>query len=284
MLDTQNVQLDPETQSHVDSVRDVGYTIIPDVFDADRARAYRERISEIEATTLRPMEPGETEEDSSFFRTAGLLRIDPMFWDVPADPTVTSVVEGVLGADFLLSTFSGIDLKPGSDNIQPLHPDDALVPVPRPHQQPIGATAMWVVTPFGAATGGTRVLPGSQVEPLDLLFGQTPEQEAAIIQPEMEPGTVLVFDHALFHGAADNPSDDWRLGLQVSYHAGWVRPYTNWFRSIPIDEVRAMPEKLRDLLGYKTYNGIGGANEQPGSYRESYSGKGRPRDPRLSLD
>ena len=72
-------------------------------------------------------------------------------------------------------------------------------------------------------------------------------------------GKRAALDHALFHGAADNPSHDWRLGLQVSYHAGWFRPYTNWFRSIPVEEVREFPEKLRDLLGYKTYNGIGGA-------------------------
>ena len=104
------------------------------------------------------------------------------------------------------------------------------------------------------------------------------------IQPDLRPGSVLIFDHALFHGAADNPSNEWRLGLQVSYHVGWVRPYTNWFRSIPIDEVRAFPEKLRDLLGYKTYHGIGSANPTPGSYRESYAGKGRPRPPRLPLD
>ena len=63
-----------------------------------------------------------------------------------------------------------------------------------------------------------------------------------------------------------------------------MRPFTNWFRSIPIEEVREFPEKLRDLLGYKTFNGIGRANYAPGSYRESYSGKGRPRPPRLSLD
>ena len=48
--------------------------------------------------------------------------------------------------------------------------------------------------------------------------------------------------------------------------------------------MRQFPEKLRDLLGYKSYNGIGSANAKPGSYRESYSGKGRPRPPRLSLD
>ncbi len=77
------------------------------------------------------MKPGETEEDSPFLHTAGLLHIAPLFWDVPIDPIVTQVVESVLGADFLLSTFSGIDLKLRGTSIQPLHPDDALVPVGR---------------------------------------------------------------------------------------------------------------------------------------------------------
>ena len=95
---------------------------------------------------------------------------------------------------------------------------------------------------------------------------------------------MLIFDHTTFHGASDNPSDEWRLGLQVSYHAGYIRPYNNWFRSVPIEEIWEFPEKLRDLLGCKTYNGIGSANAQPGSYRESYQGKGGKRDPRISLD
>jgi len=273
-----------ELQTHLEAVKEDGFTILENVFSAERAGAFRKRIREIERDTLTPLEPGETEADSSFFRTAGLLRIDPIFWDVPINPTVTQVVEGVLGPDYLLSTFSGIDLKPNGGNIQPLHPDDALVPVPRPHERAIGCTVMWVVDAFNERTGGTRLLPGSHREPLDLLFQQDSERMKQTIQPDMKPGTVLVFDHALFHGASDNPSDDWRLGLQVSYHAGWVRPYTNWFRSIPIEEVREFPEKLRDLLGYKTYNGIGSYIQKPGTYRESYTGKGRRPATRLSLD
>lgn len=270
---------------HLKAIEEDGFTILENVFSADRADAFRERIREIECKTLRPLEPDETEEDSSFYRTAGLLRIDPLFWDVPIDPLVNRVVEGVLGSDFLLSTFTGIDLKPGSNSIQPLHPDDALIPVSRPHERPIGCTVMWVVDPFNEETGGTRLLPGSHREPLDLLFNQDSERLSQTIQPDMKPGTALVFDHALFHGASDNHSDAWRLGLQVSYHAGWIRPYTNWFRTIPIEEVREFPEQLRDLLGYKTFmGGVGNANGDVGSYRESYQGKGRPRPPRLSLD
>jgi hypothetical protein len=270
---------------HLDAIKDDGYTILENVFTPERANAFRKRVREVERDTLRPLDPGETEEDSSFYRTNGLLRIDPMFWDVPIDPTVTQVVEGVLGADFLLSTFTGIDLKPNWNSIQPLHPDDALLPVSRPHERPIGCTVMWVVDAFNERSGGTRLLPGSQREPLDLLFDQSSERLSQAIQPDMKPGSVLIFDHAIFHGASDNHSDAWRLGLQVSYHAGWIRSYNNWFRSIPIEEVREYPEKLRDLLGYKTFmGGVGSASGEPGSYRESYSGKGRPRPPRLALD
>ena len=276
----------PETlQSHIQAIERDGFTILEDVFSPARADEFRERVRRIERDHLHPLEPGEAEDDSSFYRTAGLLRIDPMFWDIPIDPIVTQVVEGVLGQDFLLSTFSGIDLKPNQSTIQPLHPDDALVPVSRPHERSIGCTAMWVVTPFNERTGGTRLLPGSHREPLDLLFSQDQERLSQTLQPDLKPGSVLLFDHALFHGASANHSDQWRLGLQVSYHAGWIRPYTNWFRSVPIEEVRTFPEKLQDLLGYKTFmGGIGSANNMVGAYRESYSGKGRPRPPRLPLD
>lgn len=272
-----------ELQSHLEAIEEDGFTILENVFEPERAQAFAKRIREIERDTLLPLGPDEKEEESSFFRTAGLLSLDRMFWDVPIDPMVCAVVEGVLGDDFLLSTFSGIDLKPRCNTIQPLHPDDALVPLPRPHPIPIGCTAMWVVTPFNEVTGGTRVLPGSHRDSLDLLTSQDASRLSETIQPDLAPGSVLIFDHALFHGASDNRSADWRLGLQVSYHAGWIRPYQNWFRSIPIDEVRAFPELLRDLLGYKAFRGIGRANLAKGAYRESY-GNLFTRDPRLPLD
>ena len=164
-----------ELQTHLEAVAKDGFTILESVFSPERADAFRRRVREIERDTLHPLEPGESEEDSSFYRTAGLLRIDPIFWDVPIDPTVTQLVEGVLGPDFLLSTFSGIDLKPNWKSIQPLHPDDALIPVPRPHQSPIGCTVMWVIDEFNEHTGGTRLLPGSHREKLDLLFSQDKE-------------------------------------------------------------------------------------------------------------
>ena len=207
-----------------------------------------------------------------------------MFWDVPIDPTVTQVLEQVLGEDYPLSTFSGIDLKPHSGTVQPLHPDDALVGVPRPHERPIGVTVMWVVTPFNDTTGGTRLLPGSHREPIDLLWSQDAARMDATVQPDMEPGTVLIFDHAIFHGASETRPTTGVSGCRSVPR--WLDPAVH--QLVPDDSRRGgarYPEKLQDLLGYKTYNGIGSADEtEPCSYRESYSGKGRTRPKRLSLD
>ena len=88
-----------ELQAHLSAVSEDGYTILENVFSAERAEAIGKRIREIERDALLPLAPGETEEDSSFYRTTGLLQIDPIFWEVPIDPTVGQVVEGVLGAD-----------------------------------------------------------------------------------------------------------------------------------------------------------------------------------------
>ncbi len=270
-------------EAHLKSVEENGYTILENILPPEIVSALRKRVREIEAETAGTPEELAADPDHSFLRTAGLLRLDPLFQDVPIQPDVLEVVEGVLGEDFLLSTFSALDIEPHKSNMQPLHPDDALIPLGRPHERPIGCTCMFVITQFGAETGGTRLIPGSHRAPLDLLFSQDSEEMKKTIQPDIAPGSVLVFDHALFHGAADNHSEEWRLGLQVSYHAGWIRPYTNWFRSIPIEEVATFPRRLADLLGYKTFRGIGSQNKQSGSYREGYANMRTARDPRLPL-
>jgi ectoine hydroxylase-related dioxygenase (phytanoyl-CoA dioxygenase family) len=274
-----------QLERHLRAIEEDGYTILENIASPELVSALRKRVRSIEAETAGTPEELAADQEHSFLRTAGLLRLDPIFHQVPIQPDVVEVVEGVLGEDFLLSTFSALDIEPHKSNMQPLHPDDALVPLSRPHERPIGCTCMWVITPFNENTGGTRLIPGSQRAPLDLLFSQDSEAMKAVIQPDVKAGGVLVFDHALFHGAADNHSEEWRLGLQVSYHAGWIRPYTNWFRSIPVEEVATYPQRLADLLGYKTYRGgIGSAYNQMGSYREGYSKLRTQRDPRLSLE
>jgi ectoine hydroxylase-related dioxygenase (phytanoyl-CoA dioxygenase family) len=144
---------------------------------------------------------------------------------------------------------------------------------------------MWVLTDFNAHTGGTRIIPGSQRDSLELVFTQDPEGLKRAIQPDIKAGSIMVFDHAVLHGSANNYSDEWRLGLQISYHAGWIRPFTNWFLSVPLEEAQTYPQKLQDLMGYKCYaGGIGSHSTESGSYHESYGRLRAPGDQRKPLD
>jgi ectoine hydroxylase-related dioxygenase (phytanoyl-CoA dioxygenase family) len=256
-----------QIEEHLGAIDRDGYTIIPDAIDSDLIGRVLARVREIEEETLQEVETGTPVDGSSQLRTSGLLSLDPLFWDVPIHPEVLPIVEGVLDSGCLLTTFSAIDVKPG-ENLQPLHPDDALIPLKRPHQ-PIVCTCMWAITDFTEANSATRLLPGSHrvASPPD--YADVCDD---LIAAEMKAGSVLVFDGSLWHQAADNRTkDEWRLGLQVSYCAGWIRPFTNHFLSIPTETAAKFPDRLIELLGYGTYNGAIGTIGTPGTYRYANS-------------
>jgi ectoine hydroxylase-related dioxygenase (phytanoyl-CoA dioxygenase family) len=252
---------------HAAEIERDGYTILRNAIAPGFVEKLLARVREIESETLPSEESGSAVDGSSQLRTGGLLSLDPLFWDVPIHPEVLPVVEAVLDPGCLLTTFSAIDVVPGK-NRQPLHPDDALIPLKRPHQ-PIVCTCMWAITDFTRENAATLLLPGSHR--LD-----APPDYAAVkddlIPAEMEAGSVLVFDGSLWHQASDNVTqDEWRLGLQVSYCAGWIRPFTNHFLSIPHDTVAGFPDRLIELLGYSTYNGAIGTIGTPGTHRYANS-------------
>jgi ectoine hydroxylase-related dioxygenase (phytanoyl-CoA dioxygenase family) len=267
-------------ETHLHDLEVNGFTVLRDAIKPDFRLNILNRIRELEEQTLPELEEGQSEDDCSFYRTGGLIESDPLFWDIPTDPEVMPIIEGLLGSDFLLSQVSAIDIKPRTENLQPLHPDDALIPLVRPHPTPIGCTAMWCITDFRHETGGTRLLPGShKLESIGVDWStDTADEIPGVIQPDVKAGGILIFDHALFHGAASNHSDAWRLGIQCSYHAGWIRPYNNWFHMIPRAEVAKYPERLADLLGYKTFHGAIGTISVPGTNRYATSAFRPPRD------
>ena len=119
-----------QVQSHIEAIERDGYTIIEDALKPDSVDAIAKRVREIEKETLGETERGGPGNGSSQLRTAGLLQLDPLFREIPILPDVLPVVQGILGIECLLSTFSAIDVLPG-ENKQPIHPDDAHIPLPR---------------------------------------------------------------------------------------------------------------------------------------------------------
>jgi len=144
---------------------------------------------------------------------------------------------------------------------------------------------MVAIDDFTRENGATRLLPGSHKHEGPPDFQTDYRQVEGMIPAEMRAGSAVVFDGALLHQAADNESQAPRLGLQVSYCAPWVRPFTNYFLSIPPTEAAKYPQALSDLLGYKLFHGIGTsrAGGALGTYRENYRSGRVARPERLPI-
>ncbi len=258
-------------QSHIEAIERGGYTIIENVLKPDSVDAIGKRVREIEKKTLGETKRGTPVDGSSQLRTAGLLQLDPLFREIPILADVLPVVQGILGAECLLTSFSAIDVLPGK-NDQTIHSDDGTVPLPRPHQ-PVVCTCMVAIDDFTAENGATRLLPGSHKTARVPDSGTDYREVDGMIAVEMPAGSAVVVNGALLHQDADNESDASRLGLEVSYCAPWMRTFTNFFLSIPQEEVMRYPQPLRELLGYRNFDGITSnrfGDRFYGSYRESY--------------
>jgi ectoine hydroxylase-related dioxygenase (phytanoyl-CoA dioxygenase family) len=184
-------------------------------------------------------------------RIYNLLTRGRLFEGIPVHENVLPVVEGVLDRGCLVSSLSSIDIGPG-EQAQPLHADDQLIPLPRPHV-PIICNTMWALTDFTAGNGATRVVPGShRSDRPPAPFGEEVETVPAV----MLAGSVMVFNGSLWHGGGANVTDGSRLGIAMNYCAGWMRQQENQQLGIPLEVARGFSPRLRKLCGFGLYKNL----------------------------
>jgi ectoine hydroxylase-related dioxygenase (phytanoyl-CoA dioxygenase family) len=240
-----------EVDAHVAAIAERGYTVVEDAIEADLADELVEDLTRLER------ELGATPAPNSFegtrtVRIYNLLARGPLYQRVPVHPSVLPVVEGVLDDGCLVSSLSSIAIDPG-ETAQPIHADDQLMPIPKPHV-PTVCNSMWALTDFTEANGATRLVPGTH------LAAESPEYGATFdtIPAEMPKGSVLIWHGSLWHGGGANGTDERRMGLAMNYCAGWVRQQENQQLGIPLPTARSFPARLRRLCGFGIYNGLMG--------------------------
>ena len=134
---------------------------------------------------------------------------------------------------------------------QPIHADDQLIPLPKPHV-PTVCNTMWALTDFTAANGATRVIPGSHLAPGNPDYGSAYDSVPA----EMARGSVLVWHGSLWHGGGANTTPTRRTGIAMNYCAGWIRQQENQQLGLAPSLVRTFEPRLRQLVGYGIYHGL----------------------------
>jgi ectoine hydroxylase-related dioxygenase (phytanoyl-CoA dioxygenase family) len=241
--------LNTDVKAHLDRIEDQGYTIVEDAIDLDLIGALEDGLRRLEQE-LGIVPAQNTFEGVHTTRIYNLLAHGSDFERIPVHPAVLPICEGVLDEGLLVSSLSSIAIGP-DESPQPIHADDQVIPLPKPHP-PTVCNTMWAITDFTEANGATRIIPGSHkaAESPDLV------SHYESIPAEMAKGSVLVWHGSLWHGGGANTTDNRRVGIAMNYCAGYIRQQENQQLGLPVATVRRFPLRLQQLVGYGIYRGL----------------------------
>ncbi len=254
----------PECRSNEDpdvmyeQLADAGCLVVHDMADSVTTSAVRAELKEY----MNVADFSEEDNPEAFYpgrtrRVIALMYRSPTMLNLLMHPTV-----GQLGDRHLLSNCkqwqlnvsAAVEVGPGARD-QVLHREEDLYPyfsLPRPNMV---LASMWAISDFTADNGGTQLVPGSH-----RWDSGRQAQPDEIVRAEMPEGSVLFWLGGTLHGAGANITDDqWRYGILLTYHLGWLRQEENQIVSYPLADALALPEDIRERLGFGMdyENGLG---------------------------
>jgi ectoine hydroxylase-related dioxygenase (phytanoyl-CoA dioxygenase family) len=233
----------------LDEINQRGWTVLEDAIDPALVDALGADLTRLEREL--DVQPADNSfEGNQTLRIYNLLARGELWWQIPVHPAVLPVVEGVLPNGCLVSSLSSINIGPG-ETAQPIHADDQLIPLPKPHP-PTVCNTMWALTDFTEENGATRVISGTHLADASPNFGDPYDSEPAV----MRRGSVLVWHGSLWHGGGANRTGARRIGIAMNYCAGYIRQQENQQLGIPTSMVARMPARLQELVGYGIYSGL----------------------------
>ena len=238
-------------QNHVSEIEDQGFSIMENAIEPDFLKAILDELEYLE--TARPGGDIPPAPFTGFVtrRWFDLLNDGDVWQRVAIHPWVLSVLQQVLGDGFLISTL-GTAVVGHGEEAQTIHGDDMLYSMPRPHPHLVCNT-MWALSDFTAASGATRVVPGSHKFPDD------PDLSSAYetIPLEMPSGSIAFVVGSCYHGAGENISGKDRQALTINYCRGSMRQQENLMLGIHPARIMSFPRSLQDILGFKLFGGAG---------------------------
>ena len=259
-----------------------GYCLIARALDAERLKAVQDRLfrqAAAERKLHNKKNPANTDPVSQW--VGMLLNKGEIFLDLVREPLCMSLIEHLLGPDYLISCVDAQIQHPGSGTM-PLHTDQWWMPAPhhpgKPAPRPAdarrnsgsavdpspadhaiapiaAANVMWMITDFTADNGATRIVPGSH------LSGAQPDpsvpHKIASVPAEGPAGTAFAFDARLWHSAAPNRSTSARYGITTVGCGPQFRPLENYARGLRPEVMARCPPEILRRLGFAAWSSYG---------------------------
>lgn len=233
-----------------------GYAIVPNAIGGellDRARAALERIvatmrAEGIATFSETLDP-----NAANLRLYHLAAWDPVFVELLRHPVARALVEATIGPQWLVSNFTANIAMPGSGSMN-VHSDQALV-VPPPWNEPWAINVIWCFDDVHEANGATRYVPGSQHwSRFEDVPGDLMEKSVAFSAPA---GSIVAMEGRVWHTSGANVTTDERRAMAFAYYTrDFIRPQVNWPMVMAPEDVAALDEEARTMLGVSVMGNI----------------------------
>ena len=253
---------DHDVTGLVEAFDNQGFCVIPELLDAGQLERQREAL----APWIDQGPMGRNVfEGTRTHRIYAMLAKDPVFAELVAHPVSLAWAEHYLGQSCLLSACLAIHLQPG-ESAQPWHTDDGHTSLTPPHDL-LGVSTFWALDDTTVENGATEVLPGSHrwsetefpgvLRDQDFATGEDvagdPGSHPDAVKVIMPAGSLMIARGDLWHRGGANRSDTARCLITPQYCAGWLRPLESMLLSVPPERAAALPERVRELLGYSIH-------------------------------
>jgi ectoine hydroxylase-related dioxygenase (phytanoyl-CoA dioxygenase family) len=222
------------SRKDIESYRRYGYLPGRPVLSAAEAGRFREDCLRTCAT---PLELGDQNPYSLKRHASNRVKpylLFPWAAELVRHSRILDIIEAVIGPDILVFHTTVWLKEPHSDNYVPWHQDATYFGL-----APFEHVTAWVaLTPSRPESGCVRVIPGSHhqgqlvhlddhSDPLTMLsrgqrLADTIREDDAV-DLVLEPGDVSLHHTLSAHSSGPNRSDDWRIGIGISYIPTSVR-------------------------------------------------------------
>lgn len=246
----------------VEAFETQGFCVIPELLGASQLERQRKAL----APWIDEGPMGRNVfEGTRTHRIYAMLAKDPVFAELVAHPVSLAWAEHYLGQSCLLSACLAIHMQPG-ESAQPWHTDDGHTSLTPPHDL-LGVSTFWALDDTTVENGATEVLPGSHrwsetefpgvLRDQDFATGEDvagdPGSHPDAVKATMPAGSLMIARGDLWHRGGANRSDTARCLVTPQYCAGWLRPLESMLLSVPPERAAALPERVRELLGYSIH-------------------------------
>lgn len=226
----------------VESLERDGYAIVEGVLELAEVARTRAEVERLLASTPFGRDDFEGRATQRIYAMFAKTRA---FDALATHPLALAVLDRVL-THYQLSSPAVIAIGPG-ERAQPLHYDDAIYPVARPHAELV-MSVMWPLDHFTAANGATRIVAGSHQ-----WIDEYPDADTPTVCAEMPSGSALFYPGTVWHGGGANTTGEQRVGVVLHYGASWLRAGENHVLAVPPAVARTLSQRMQELLGYNLH-------------------------------